>query len=63
MGRNMSRRHFLKTGGLVLAAMAVKPSLSSALSKSQKVTYVSLRPPQGKRLLISKAVEMTIEWR
>ena len=32
MKRNMSRRHFLKTGGLALAAMAMCPSLAFASS-------------------------------
>ena len=33
MKRNMSRRHFLKTGGLALAAMAMCPPLSFASSE------------------------------
>ena len=45
MKRNMSRRHFLKTGGLALAAMAMCPPLSFASSEMPVQKYISLRPP------------------
>mgnify|MGYP002986216669 CR=1 FL=1 len=61
MKRNMSRRHFLKTGGLALAAMAMCPPLSFASSEMPVQKYISLRPPVGKRHFVSKAVEATIE--
>ena len=61
MNRNMSRRHFLKTGGLALAAMAMCPPLSFASSEVPVQKYISLRPPVGKRHFVSKAVEATIE--
>ena len=48
MKNNMSRRQFLKTGGLALAAMTFQPAsvLSSSGTFSQR--YVSLRPLQAK---------------
>ena len=61
MKRNMSRRHFLKTGGLALAAMAMCPPLSFASSEMPVQKYISLRPPVGKRHFVSKAVEATID--
>lgn len=51
MKRNMSRRHFLKTGGLALAAMAMCPPLSFASSEMPVQKYISLRPPVGKDIL------------
>ena len=57
----MSRRHFLKTSGLALAAMAIRPSLSFASSGAPAQKYVSLRPPVNKRHFVSKAVDATIE--
>lgn len=49
MKNNMSRRQFLKTGGLALAAMTFQPAsvLSSSVTLNQR--YVSLRPAVGKR--------------
>lgn len=61
MKRNMSRRHFLKTGGLALAAMALRPALAFASSGTPGVQYASLRPSKDKRHFMSKAVEATIE--
>ena len=57
----MSRRQFLKTGGLALAAMTFQPAsvLSSSGTFSQR--YVSLRPSASKRSFISKAVDAAIE--
>ena len=61
MKNNMSRRQFLKTGGLALAAMTFQPAsvLSSSGTFSQR--YVSLRPSASKRSFISKAVDAAIE--
>ena len=61
MKNNMSRRQFLKTGGLALAAMTFQPAsvLSSSGTFSQR--YVSLRPSASKRNFISKAVDAAIE--
>lgn len=61
MKNNMSRRQFLKTGGLALAAMTFQPAsvLSSSGTLSQR--YVSLRPSASKRNFISKAVDAAIE--
>lgn len=61
MKRKISRRHFLKTGGLALAAMAIRPPLSFASSGEPERNYVSLRPPTDKRHFVSKAVEAAIE--
>lgn len=61
MKNNMSRRQFLKTGGLALAAMTFQPAsvLSSSVTLNQR--YVSLRPAVGKRCFVSKAVDAAIE--
>lgn len=61
MKNNMSRRQFLKTGGLALAAMTFQPAsvLSSSGTFSQR--YVSLRPSASKRSFISKAVDAAVE--
>lgn len=60
MKNKMSRRQFLKTGGLALAAMAIRPS--SVFPSSQVVgqKYTSLRPSEDKRCFTSKAVEAAI---
>ena len=51
MKKNMSRRHFLKMGGLALAAMSVRPSLSFAAFRESETKFVSLRPSIDKRRL------------
>ena len=58
---NMSRRRFLQTGGLALAALAVHPfdSLAAAAGGSS-TTYKSLRPAPDKRHFTSRAVEAVI---
>lgn len=61
MKRNMSRRHFFKTGGLALAAMALRPALAFASSDTPDLPYASLRPSRDKRHFVSKAVEAAIE--
>ncbi|ADV42088.1 glycoside hydrolase family 125 protein [Bacteroides helcogenes] len=61
MGKNMSRRHFLKTSGLALAAMAVNPALTFASSGMPEGKYMSRRPAKDKRHFTSKAVEAAIE--
>ena len=61
MKKKMSRRQFLKTGGLALAAMTVQPSSMFSASSIPSLKYVSLRPPKEKRHFVSKAVEATIE--
>lgn len=61
MKQNMSRRRFLKTGGLAFAAMALKPSLAFASSGVSGMKYVSQRPPLEKRRFVSNAVEKVIE--
>lgn len=61
MKNNMSRRQFLKTGGLALAAMALRPSSVFASSATSNPKYVSLRPPVDKRHFVSRAVEAAIE--
>ena len=50
MKRNMSRRHFLKTGGLALAAMAMCPPLSFASSDNAgaEVHFSESKRPVGK---------------
>ncbi len=57
----MSRRQFLKTGGLALAAMTVRPSLVWPSVEKEGLNYVSLRPVAEKRKFVSKAVDETIE--
>ena len=57
----MSRRHFLKTGGLALAAMALRPALALASSGTPGLQYAPLRPSKDKRHFVSEAVEATIE--
>ena len=53
MKKNMSRRHFLKMGGLALAAMSVRPSLSFAAFRESETKFVSLRPSIDKRRFVS----------
>ena len=57
---NMSRRRFLQTGGLALAALAVHPFDSLAAAAGGSSTYKSLRPAPDKRHFTSKAVEAVI---
>lgn len=61
MKKDMSRRNFLKAGGLALAAMAVNPSslFSSSVLTGDK--YVSKRPLLANRHFVSTAVEAAIE--
>ena len=61
MKKHMSRRHFLKAGGLALAAMAIRPSLAFATSERTETNYISKRPPIDKRHFVSKAVEAEIK--
>ncbi len=61
MKKYMSRRHFLKAGGLALAAMAVRPSLAFASTQADNSPYKSLRPSLEKRRFVSKAVEAEIK--
>ena len=61
MKNNMSRRQFLKTGGLALAAMSLRPSSVFSASNAVNPKYVSLRPVVEKRHFVSKAVDATIE--
>ena len=61
MKNNMSRRQFLKTGGLALAAMTFQPASALSSSGTLNRRYVSLRPAAGKRCFISKAVDTAIE--
>ena len=57
----MSRRSFLKTGGLALAAVVANPSQAFASSGMPEPKYISQRPPKDKRAFVSKAVEKVIE--
>lgn len=61
MKKHMSRRHFLKAGGLALAAMVIHPSLAFATPKGTTTVYISKRPPMDKRHFVSKAVEAEIK--
>ena len=61
MKNNMSRRQFLKTGGLALAAMTFRPASVFSSSGTLNQRYVSLRPVTGKRNFVSKAVDAAIE--
>lgn len=61
MKNNMSRRQFLKTGGLALAAMSLHPSTVFSSPTIPNPKYVSMRPPVDKRRFISKAVDEAIE--
>jgi len=61
MKKNMSRRRFLKTGGLALAAVVTNPSLAFASSGMLEPKYISQRPPKDKRAFVSEAVEKAIE--
>ena len=61
MKNNMSRRQFLKTGGLALAAMTFQPASVLSSSGTFNQRYVSLRPSASKRSFISKAVDAAIE--
>lgn len=60
MKNKLSRRQFLKSGGLALAAMALRPSTVFSSSGRVASEYVSKRPPVDKRHFVSKAVEATI---
>ena len=57
---NMTRRRFLQTGGLALAALAVHPFDSLASVADGPSAYKSLRPAPDKRHFTSKAVEAVI---
>lgn len=61
MKKKMSRRQFLKTGGLALTAMSMRPSFMFSTSSIPNLKYASLRPSKEKRNFVSKAVEATIE--
>lgn len=61
MKKRISRRQFLKTGGLALAAMAVHPSLVWPSREKTGLNYVSLRPVAEKRNFVSKTVDAVIE--
>lgn len=61
MKNNISRRQFLKTGGLTLAAMGLRPSSLFSSSGMLTPNYQSLRPLAEKRKFVSKAVDVTIE--
>lgn len=61
MKNKMSRRQFLKTGGLALAAMSLRPSSVFPASDAVNPKYVSLRPVVEKRHFVSKTVDATIE--
>ena len=61
MNKHMSRRHFLKAGGLALAAMAIRPSQLFAFPGEASSSYISKRPPMDKRHFVSKAVEAEIK--
>ncbi|MBU3855345.1 glycoside hydrolase family 125 protein [Bacteroides sp. ET225] len=58
----ISRRRFLQTGGVALAALALHPfdSLASVGAANGSSSYKSLRPALGKRCFTSKAVEAVI---
>lgn len=61
MKNKMSRRQFLKTGGLALAAMTIRPSSVFASSEVLSQKYISLRPSVDKRCFVSRAVDTAIE--
>ena len=61
MKTNISRRHFLKTGGLALAAISIPGTMAFGSSKAKQSKYLSLRPPLENRHFVSSAVEATIE--
>ena len=58
--KNISRRDFLKVGGLTLAATAVNPSSLFSSSSVGRDNYISKRPPLRQRNFVSTAVENTI---
>ena len=58
-GTNMSRRRFLQTGGLALAALAMHP-MDSLAAAGGSSSYKSLRPAPDKRRFTSKAVEAVV---
>ena len=60
MKNKMSRRQFLKTGGLALAAMTIRPSSALASSEVLSQQYISLRPSVDKRCFVSRAVDKAI---
>ena len=59
--KNISRRNFLKVGGLTLAASAVNPSSVFSSPSFQRESYISKRPALAQRNFVSSAVENTIE--
>lgn len=61
MKNKMSRRQFLKAGGLALATMAIRPSSVFASSGALGQEYISLRPSADKRHFVSRAVDAAIE--
>ena len=58
---NISRRNFLKVGGLTLAASAISPSSIFSSSILKQDIYVSKRPPLKQRNFVSATVESTID--
>ncbi len=61
MTNNKSRRQFLKTSGLALAALAIPSSLAIAATRRNNPKYASLRPVPKERHFVSSAVEAVIE--
>ena len=61
MTNNKSRRQFLKTSGLALAALAMPSSLAIAATRRNNPKYASLRPVPKERHFVSSAVEAVIE--
>jgi meiotically up-regulated gene 157 (Mug157) protein len=56
-----SRRDFIKKGGMAIAGLSLSgPLMASAGSGSGAASYVTNRPPEGKRNFTSKAVEAVI---
>lgn len=62
MKKQLSRRDFLKTGGLALAAMAVNPTamFASSATATGSSKYVTKRPLPSDRKFTSAAVESAI---
>lgn len=59
--KNISRRSFLKAGGLSIAVSAIHPSSLFSSSIVEQGSYVSKRPSLAKRNFVSSAVETTID--
>ncbi len=60
MDKKISRRNFLKIGGLAMAGMALSSSSLFATPAAPGKKYVSKRPPLADRHFTSEAVEKTI---